>query len=249
MRSREPQRLILETRRKGEVTGADIGLNEHVTVVNPQQHICTLRRETMFEMALEVQLGRGFSPGSEQRQPDLQPGIIPINALFSPVTRVRYAVENSRVGGRTDYDKLIIEIWTDGRITPEEALSEASFILAHHFEVLSGKDVIEFEKPAGDEETDQTRLKDLLNMEVNKLELSIRVTNCLREANIRTIGQLAMLTEQEMLKYRTFGEHSLKEIKASLAKIGLSLGMAFEAELIESATKDTANKVLPAPSD
>src|SRR5205807_2342925 len=150
-------------------------------------------------------------------------GLIPIDSIFSPVTRVKYAVENTRVGQRTDYDKLILEIWTDGRLSPDEALLQASAILRHHLDVFVNfnEEVIEFDQtPAGVSE-ENLKLKKLLNMSVNEIELSVRAANCLNNANITTVGQLAQKTEAEMLKYRNFGKKSLIEnqrIKTTLAK-------------------------------
>ena len=148
---------------------------------------------------------------------------------------MKYAVENARVGQRTDYDNLILEVWTDGRITPDDALLQASAILRHHLDVFVGYDeeVIEFDQtPAGVSE-EKTKLKKLLNMSVNEIELSVRAANCLNNANITTVGQLALKTEAEMLKYRNFGKKSLNEIKDKLQHLGLSLGMKFEPGLID----------------
>ena len=151
------------------------------------------------------------------------------------MTRVKYAVENTRVGQRTDYDKLILEIWTDGRLTPDDALLQASAILRHHLDVFVNfnEDVIEFdETPAGVSE-ENMKLKKLLNMSVNEIELSVRAANCLNNANITTVGQLAQKTEAEMLKYRNFGKKSLNEIKEKLQQLGLSLGMKFDPGLVD----------------
>jgi DNA-directed RNA polymerase subunit alpha len=149
---------------------------------------------------------------------------------------VRYAVENARVGQRTDYDRLLLEIWTDGRISPDDALTQASAILHHHLDVFVGydKNAVEFEEVVDRQDEEKTKLKKLLNMSVNEIELSVRAANCLNNANITTVGQLAMKTEQEMLKYRNFGKKSLNEIKDKLAALGLTLGMAFEPDLLEA---------------
>jgi len=162
-------------------------------------------------------------------------GVIPIDSIFSPVIRVKYSVENTRVGQRTDYDRLILEIWTDGRITPDEALLQASAILRHHLDVFVNYDdtQIEFDETPEEVSQENTRLKKLLNMSVNEIELSVRAANCLNNANITTVGQLAMKTEAEMLKYRNFGKKSLNEIKEKLQQLGLSLGMKFESGLVE----------------
>ena len=192
--SREPQTLLLSVNREGAVTAADIELNQNIEIVNPDQLICTLDRKKKLEMELEVRVGRGFCPGDENKKVDQPIGMIAIDSLFSPVTRVRYAVEAARVGQRTDYDKLIIEIWTDGRISPDDALTQASAILQHHLDVFVGydKNAVEFEVEIKPQDDEKAKLKKLLNMSVNEIELSVRAANCLNNANITTVGQLAM---------------------------------------------------------
>jgi DNA-directed RNA polymerase subunit alpha len=150
-------------------------------------------------------------------------------------------VENARVGQRTDYDRLVIEIWTDGRISPDDALTQASAILQHHLDVFVGydKNAVEFEEVREVQDDEHARMKKLLNMSVNEIELSVRAANCLNNANITTVGQLAMKTESEMLKYRNFGKKSLNEIKEKLTMLGLSLGMKLESELLEPPREDT----------
>ena len=239
--SREPQMLLLSANKDGEVTAEDIQLNQNVELVNPKQTICTLDKKKKFEMELEVKVGRGFLPGDENKKPDQPIGVIAIDSLFSPVTRVRYAVESARVGQRTDYDRLILEIWTDGRISPDDALTQASAILQHHLDVFVGydKNAVEFEEVADKQDDEKSRMKKLLNMSVNEIELSVRAANCLNNANITTVGQLAMKTEGEMLKYRNFGKKSLNEIKEKLAALGLSLGMNIDPELLEAPKDET----------
>ncbi|MFM7555352.1 MAG: DNA-directed RNA polymerase subunit alpha, partial [Verrucomicrobiota bacterium] len=223
--SREPQTLLLSVNREGPVTAGDITLNQNIEVVNPGQVICTLDRKKKLEMELEVRVGRGFCPGDENKKADQPIGVIAIDSLFSPVTRVRYGVEAARVGQRTDYDKLIIEIWTDGRISPDDALTQASAILQHHLDVFVGydKNAVEFEVEVKPQDDEKAKLKKLLNMSVNEIELSVRAANCLNNANITTVGQLAMKSEQEMLKYRNFGKKSLNEIKEKLTGLNLTL--------------------------
>ncbi len=162
----------------------------------PTQHICTLDKKKKFEMELTVKIGRGFCPSDENKKPGQAIGIVAIDSLFSPVTRVRYAVEAARVGNRTDYDRLVLEIWTDGRITPDDALTQASAILAHHLDVFVGydKNAVEFEEAADKQDDEKAKLKKLLNMSVNEIELSVRAANCLNNANITTVGQLALKT-------------------------------------------------------
>jgi DNA-directed RNA polymerase subunit alpha len=233
---------LLSVNKEGEVTAADIQLNQNVELVNPTQHICTLDKKKKFEMELEVKVGRGFLPGDENKKPNQPIGVVAIDSLFSPVTRVRYSVENARVGQRTDYDRLILEVWTDSRISPDDALTQASAILQHHLEVFVGydKNAVEFEEVVDKQDEEKTKLKKLLNMSVNEIELSVRAANCLNNANITTVGQLAMKSEQEMLKYRNFGKKSLNEIKDKLAALGLTLGMTFEADLLETPKEEGA---------
>ena len=233
--TRDPQTLLLSANKEGAVTGADIQLNQNVELVNPDQIICTLDKKKKFEMELEVKVGRGFCPGDENKKPGQAIGVVAIDSLFSPVVRVRYSVEAARVGQRTDYDRLLLELWTDGRISPDDALTQASAILQHHLDVFVGydKNAVEFEETVDKQDDEKNKLKKQLNMSVNEIELSVRAANCLNNANITTVGQLAMKTESEMLKYRNFGKKSLNEIKDKLTALGLSLGMTFEAGLLD----------------
>src|ERR1039458_2670056 len=240
--TRDTQTLLLSVNKEGEVTAGDIQLNQNLELVNPAQHICTLDKKKKFDMELEVKVGRGFLPGDENKKPNQAIGVVAIDSLFSPVIRVRYAVENARVGQRTDYDRLILEVWTDGRISPDDALTQASAILQHHLDVFVGydKNAVEFEEVVDKQDEEKTKLKKLLNMSVNEIELSVRAANCLNNANITTVGQLAMKSEQEMLKYRNFGKKSLNEIKDKLAALGLTLGMTFEADMLEAPKEEGA---------
>lgn len=231
----EVRTLTISVNKEGAVTAADIQTTQQCEVLNPDQHICTLDKKQKFEAELEVSVGRGFATGDENKRPDQPIGVIAIDSTFSPVVRVKYAVENTRVGQRTDYDKLVLEIWTDGRLHPNEALLHASAILRHHLDVFVNYDdnQIEFDETPQEVSQENTRLKKLLNMSVNEIELSVRAANCLNNANITTVGQLAMKSEAEMLKYRNFGKKSLNEIKDKLSQLGLSLGTKFDSGLIE----------------
>jgi len=238
--TRDEQVLLLSVSKEGTVTAADIQLNQNVELVNPDQIVCTLDKKKKFEMELTVKIGRGFLSGDENKKSGQAIGVIAIDSLFSPVTRVRYAVEAARVGQRTDYDRLVLELWTDGRINPDDALTQASAILSHHLDVFVGydKNAVEFEETVDKQDDEKMKLKKLLNMSVNEIELSVRAANCLNNANITTVGQLAMKTEQEMLKYRNFGKKSLNEIKDKLQALGLSLGMTFESGLLDGPKED-----------
>ncbi len=231
----EIRTVTLAVNREGAITAGNIQCVQGVEVVNPDQHICTLDKKQKFDAELEIRVGRGFATGDENKSAGQPIGVIAIDSIFSPVTRVKFAVEATRVGQRTDYDKLIIDIWTDGRITPDEALLQASAILRHHLDVFVGYDdaQVEFDETPEEVSQENTRLKKLLNMSVNEIELSVRAANCLNNANITSVGQLAMKTEAEMLKYRNFGKKSLNEIKDKLLQLGLGLGMKFDSGLVE----------------
>jgi DNA-directed RNA polymerase subunit alpha len=235
MAAREPRVLFLQVNKEGPVKAGNIRLEQGVEILNPDLVICTLDKKQKFEMEMEVVVGRGFATGEENKKSEQAIGVIPVDSLFSPVRKVKYAVENARLGQRTDYDKLILEIWTDGRITPEDALLQAGAILRKHLDIfVKIKDeAVEFEETKPEVGAIDSKLKKLLNMSVNEIELSVRAANCLNNANITTVGQLAMKTEAEMLKYRNFGKKSLNEIKDKLNELGLSLGMKFDAGMVE----------------
>src|SRR5450432_665342 len=230
--------LQLSVNREGIVTAADIQEVAGCEVLNKEQHICTVDKKHKLEMEMEVRVGRGFATGDENKRADQPIGVIAIDSIFSPVTKVKYSVENTRVGQRTDYDKLLMEITTDGRVTPESALQQASAILRKHLDPFVNYDdnLIEIDQSTQEASQENVKLKKLLNMSVNEIELSVRAANCLNNANITTVGQLAMKTEAEMLKYRNFGKKSLNEIKEKLQQLGLSLGMKFEQGLVEPPT-------------
>ena len=233
---REPVKLHLKVNREGAVTAADIQADANIKIVNPDQVICTLDTKRTFEAEIEIKTGRGYCPGENNKKEEQAIGVIPIDSLFSPVRLVRYAVENTRVGQITDYDKLVLEVWTDGRITPDDALKQSASILKHHLDVFDrvSQEAYEFESVAAEVSEEQNKLRKLLNMSVNEIELSVRAANCLNNANITTVGELAMKTEQEMLKYRNFGKKSLNEIKEKLEALGLSLGMKFDERLLDT---------------
>jgi DNA-directed RNA polymerase subunit alpha len=228
--------LGIKVTKAGAVTAADIQPDANIQIINPEQVICTLDSKRTFEAEIEIKTGRGYCPGEQNKKEEQAIGVIPIDSLFSPVRLVKYAVENTRVGQITDYDKLILEIRTDGRITPDDALKQAASILNHHLDVFDrvSEEAYEFESQQSEVSEEQNKLRKLLNMSVNEIELSVRAANCLNNANITTVGELAMKTEQEMLKYRNFGKKSLNEIKEKLEALGLSLGMKFDERLLDA---------------
>lgn len=232
---KDPVMLTLDVERDGVITAADIQEVSGVTILNPEQVICHLDRKMRFYAEITVQVGRGFATGEDNKEEGQAIGVIAIDSLFSPIRLVKYAVENTRVGQMTDYDKLLLEVTTDGRITPDDAVKHAASILKHHLDVFDevSNEEVEFESENKEISEEQNRLRKLLNMSVNEIELSVRAANCLNNANITTVGELAMKGEQEMLKYRNFGKKSLNEIKAKLEQLGLSLGMQIDERLLD----------------
>jgi DNA-directed RNA polymerase subunit alpha len=233
---REPIRLLIDVTRQGAVTAGDIQPDANIQILNPDQVICTLDSERRFLAEVEIRVGRGYVSGEDNKTEDQPIGVISIDTLYSPVRLVKYNVENTRVGQMTDYDKLILEINTDGRITPDDCIKQAASIMKHHLDVFDevSDEAVEFEDAKAEVSEEQNKLRKLLNMSVNEIELSVRAANCLNNANITTVGELAMKSEQEMLKYRNFGKKSLNEIKAKLEQLGLSLGMKIDERLLES---------------
>lgn len=226
----EQKTMRLAARGPGEVTADLIEADASVTILNPDLVICTLTEEVDFEMELRVGVGRGYVPASEQYNTadEQEVGLIPVDAIYSPVQRVRYKVEDTRVGQRTNYDKLTLEIWTNGTVTPEMSLVEAAKIMRKHlnpfvqyFE-LGQERVSEEAAAAAGVDEDLIRK---LNMPVNDLELSVRASNCLESARIDLVAQLVTQTESDLLKLRSFGRTSLREVKRKLQDIGLDLGM------------------------
>lgn len=223
-----PRVIHLDKRGAGPVTAGDIQVPPSIKILNPDHVIATLSGDGRLQMDLTVRLGRGYVPAERNKDPNAPVGTIPMDALFSPVRKVNYAVTNARVGQQTDYDKLSMEVWTDGSVAPEDAVAFAAKILKDQLTIF-----INFEElPEPDEDADsddeQRQFYDNLNRSVEELELSVRSANCLQNANIRHIGQLVQKTESEMLKTKNFGRKSLKEIKEILSSMGLSLGMKID---------------------
>jgi len=229
--SDEPKRLRLEATGPGDVTADLIEADTAVRIHNTEHVICTLTSEVDFECEMVVKRGRGYEPATEQiaRREEQVIGDIPIDAIFSPVQRVRYRVEDTRVGQRTNYDKLILDIWTNGTVSPEMAMVEAAKILRKHlnpfvqYESL-GADRITAEASAAARVDDELIRK--LRMRVTDLEVSVRASNCLEGARIFTVGDLVTKDENELLGVRAFGRTSLREVKKRLEELGLTLGMA-----------------------
>ena len=220
----EEKVIVVEAKGPGTITAKDIQVDDTLQVINKDLHICTLMEKANLELEIQIDLGRGYVPSERSEKYIEVIGTIPIDAVFSPVRKVKYLVENTRVGQRTDYDKLVLEIWTDGTIAPEDSLAEAAKIAKDHLSIF-----INFDEEASDEEgeidEEEARIRALLDTPVEELELSVRSSNCLRNANIKTIGDLTRRTEEEIAKTRNFGKKSLQEIKEKLRDRNLSLGM------------------------
>jgi len=211
---------------EGVITAGDLQISSEVEVLNPEQHIATVNAEGELELEVEVVTGRGYVTAEDHKKQAQRPlGTVVLDTNFSPITHVSYAVENARIGQRIDFDKLTLEISTDGSILPQDAFAMTSKVLRDHFNLF-----VKFEEAFEEEEETKvdeefTRIKGLLERSVDELELSVRSANCLRAARIRTLGQLVTKTEQEMLQYRNFGKKSLKEIQDLIESMGLSFGM------------------------
>jgi len=222
----EPVTLKISKRGPGKVTAADIQTNDKIEILNRDQHIATLGANANFSAEIVVAYGRGYVP-VENRETDLPVGFIGVDALFSPIRKVNYAVSNARVGQRTDYDALTLEVWTDGSLKPEESISLASKIMKEQLQIfLTFDEAMEPQEEKRDPSSPQ--LNENLFRSVDDLELSVRSANCLKNANIRYIGELVVRSEAEMLKTKNFGRKSLNEIKEILSEMGLGLGMKIE---------------------
>ena len=235
--SDEPKKLEIRKDEAGKVTAADIICDSNVEVLNPDQLICTLDKSKPFRAEIEIARGKGYFP-AEKHQESREIGVIPVDCLFSPITHVNYKVGAARVGEETEMDSLELEIWTDGRISPRNALEEAARILRDHLQPFMGAQVV----PPGRELTpEEEKLFKLLSHDVETLDLSVRAMNCLNSANIKLISELCTKTESRMLKYRNFGKKSLDEIKEKVEKLGLELGMSLSDRLLAALEKEAAS--------
>jgi DNA-directed RNA polymerase subunit alpha len=238
----DPKFLTLHVEKEGPITAADIDETADIEIVNKDLVICTATEKAKVEMQILIGHGRSYVPAEAHNLDDYDIGLIPIDSNFSPVRKVAYFVENTRVGQRTDYDKLILEITTSGSVTPEDALGFAAKIVKDHMLLFIHFDEEPMEEVEEEVDEEKEKLKELLGRSVEELELSVRSSNCLRRANIKTLGELVRRTEQEMLKYRNFGKQSLKEIGEILNGMNLYLGMDVDAILGEAAPAETEQK-------
>ena len=221
----EDRVLRVEKSGAGALTAGDLAVDPNVQILNPDLHIATLDEGATLTMELTVGQGRGYSFAEENKVPDQPIGSVPIDSSFSPVTNVKYDTENARVGRRTDYDRLSLEVWTDGSVNPEDALAQAAKIMMEHLSLFINfeEEAVEVEEKEVDEET--KRVARLLAMPVEELELSVRSANCLRAAGITHLRELVGRSEAEMLKYRNFGRKSLNELGEILDTLKLNWGM------------------------
>ncbi len=229
LHSNEAQTVTIEKKGPGEVTAADITGNAAIEVMNGKQLICTLTGETEFLAEITVEWGKGYQPAEKQSKEDLAIGQIPIDAIFTPIRQIQYNISNARVGQQTDFDKLTIEVETDGSVKPENALAFAAKILKEQLTPFINFDEAEVEPEKKEEDkNDIEPLNPNLDKSVEDLELSVRSANCLKNADINFIGELAQKSDQEMLKTKNFGRKSLNEIKSLLTEMDLTLGMKIE---------------------
>ena len=248
----EPKTMRLTSKKAGAITAGMIEADPAITIVNKDMVIATLTEDVSFDMTLTVDKGRGYVTATENIEDveEQEIGTIAVDSNYSPVTRVRYATEDARVGQKTDYDRLILEIWTNGTVTPEMAMVEASKILRKHlnpfvqyFELgsdLASEDALNALRDANKALIDP-QLEQKLNMPVQELDLSVRANNCLESAKIGTVRDLVKKNDSDLLKVRSFGKTSLREVKRKLADLGLSLGMDLDAAAAANATVGSAN--------
>jgi DNA-directed RNA polymerase subunit alpha len=224
----KPHTVRLDKDGEGKVTGKDIQCPEGIEILNPDHHIMTCSKGAKVRIELDVGIGRGYVPAERNKQLNMPVGLVPIDSLFSPIRKVNFSVTNARVGQQTDYDRLTIEVWTNGTVKPEDAIAYAAKILKDQLTIFINFQEGAEPAPEAAVSEEQQKLNENLWKSVDDLELSVRSANCLQNANIRYIGELVQKTESDMLKTKNFGRKSLKEIKEILAGMGLSLGMKLE---------------------
>lgn len=224
-----PKKIYINVKKDGHVKASDIQADETVEIINPDIVICTLTKKIPFKMEMEVDRGRGYVPSEKNKKDDSPIGEIAVDSIFSPIIKVNFSVEDTRVGQITDYDRLILEIFTNGAMGPEEALLYASNIFQRHLDVFVNYGELPEEEE--EEEEEDKEFRTFISKPISELELSVRSANCLEAANIKTIGELIGKTEAQMLKYKNFGKKSLTEIGGILTSMGLSLGMDIEKRL------------------
>ena len=226
MAGNEPKVIRIDVEGEKEVTAADIICDADIEILNPDLHIATVNEDGKLKIEMTVERGRGYVPADKNKKPDDTIGVIPIDSIFSPVKRVNYTVQDTRVGNVTDYDRLILEVWTDGSLRPEEAVSKAAGILVMHLKLFQNMDGLpeeEEEEEATFPEEEEDDSSKVLDMTIEDIDLSVRSFNCLKRANINTVADLAEKTEDDMMKVRNLGRKSLEEVKKKLEELGLTL--------------------------
>ncbi len=236
-----PRTVRIDTKKEGVITAGDIIVDSTVEVLNAEHHIATLSGNVPFKAELVVDMGRGYVPAKSELGPDQPAGTINIDAVFSPIKKVNYTVTHARVGQVADYDRLIMEVWTDGSVLPADAVAYAAKILKEQLDVFVNFDEIEEEEEKPEVKEDGN-INDILIRHVDDLELSVRSANCLKNAGINLIGELVQKTEAEMLKTKNFGRKSLSEIKEILGEIGLGFGMKLDSQSWAGEEKKEAGK-------
>ena len=225
--SNEPQTLVIDTDKAGSIRVKDINVPSDVEILNEDHHICTLEENARLYMEMTALNGRGYVPAERNKQPQQPIGVIPVDSMFSPIRRVNYRVENTRVGQVTDYDKLTLELWTDGSIRPDEAVSLAAKILSKHIDLFVNLteqvDIVEIAPDKDGEDRER-----ILELTIEELDLSVRSYNCLKRAGINTVGELVRKTEEEMMKVRNLGKKSLEEVENKLVELGFSFNESGE---------------------
>ena len=235
--SKNPKNIYIKVEKKSEIKAKDIITDESTEIVNPDLHIATLSKNTKLFLEMQIGRGRGYVPAERNKKAGQGIGTIPVDSIFTPVVKVNFHVENTRVGQMTDYDRLILEVFTNKSISPKDALIHASHILQRHLEVFVGYGKLPDEEEVEEAHEDQ-ELYEKLRQPISELELSVRSANCLSEAKIKTIGDLVQKSEMEMLKYRNFGKKSLAEITEILISMGLSLGTKVDAKKLKKKQKE-----------
>jgi len=225
-----PKTIRVKTEGPKILKAGDIQTGDAVEILNPDHYIATLSRDSKLSVEITVKMGRGYIPAERNKEENQPIGTLPMDAIFSPIKKVNYTVTNARVGQITDYDKLTLEVWTDGSLNPEEAVAHAAKILKDQLSIfITFEEEEEEEEESAEEHAEPEKLNENLFRSVDELELSVRSANCLKHANIKLIGDLVQKTEAEILATKNFGRKSLNEIKEILAEMGLSLGMKLES--------------------
>jgi DNA-directed RNA polymerase subunit alpha len=239
----KPKTLILKAKGPGAVSAKDIEADAEVEILNPDLHVATIDKNGKLEVEMSARRGRGYVPSEKNKEPGQPIGVIPIDAIFSPIRKVNFKVENARVGQETDYDKLVLDVWTDGSLRPDDAVAHAAKLLKDHLSFFIHLPEEEEETAISEEDLKKSPVyNENLLRSVNELELSVRAANCLKNAGIETIAEMVQKTESEMLKTKNFGRKSLNEIKEILSGMGLNLGMKVDDKIVTEARRILAER-------